>query len=386
MNRLHRLFVPLATAVGLASLALLSLFAFLTPAVAQTEEIFVQKQLGRDNPVVHVGEYLTFTIYIENRSSFTVTTLPLSDTFNVAVLAFVDATPMPDAVDGANGRLDWTDLTTTFGDLAPGDSVWVVVGFIAEHPAPVVVNRAEVHDALFSNGQIGGGDDDSEEGESIGGSSPVDKSMIGDQLPEIGQPLTFTIRITNDGYTTMTMVPLLESYDPAYLQFSTAVPQPETIDEIAGELYWSDLTSWFGDVGPFASIQITAVFTALAPIDVTTNHASVVGASDWYGNEMESGADDVPITIIDSSQPATATPTAVTATATSVSATPQPSTPEAATATPQATATAVRPQTLPATGLPPTKTGPNLWMLLFAGLLPIGLWLLWRRYGPGWRP
>ncbi|MBX3060240.1 MAG: hypothetical protein KF770_27600 [Anaerolineae bacterium] len=385
MNQSYRAIIRLSFGLALALAALAALFAALAPARAQQSEIFVDKRLGRPNPVVYVGEYLTFTIQIENRTAFTVTTLPLSDTFNTGVLAFVDATPMPDSVDAGNGRLDWNDLTTTFGDLPPGATVWVVVGFIAEHPAPAVVNRAEVHDALSSGGQIGGGGSDSNEGSSIGGSTPVDKEMVNNVTPEVGQPLTFTIRITNSGYATLTVVPLFEDYDPGFLQFSFAVPQPDSVDEVAGQLNWSDLTTWFGDVGPFSSIQITAVFTALAPIALTTNSASVSGSSDWYGNDLDGGADQVPITIIGPGQQTTATPTATMeatqtpvaeATSTPASAT---STAVAATATPETTTALVRPETLPATGIPPTRSGPPWALLVLAAALPVAGWWLLRR-------
>ncbi|MCL4265052.1 MAG: hypothetical protein KJ069_17680 [Anaerolineae bacterium] len=387
MNQSHRVIIRLSLGLVLAVIGLAALFVSLSPVTAQQSEIFVDKRLGRPNPVVYVGEYLTFTIQIENRTSFTVTTLPLSDTFNVDVLAFVDATPMPDSVDAANGRLDWNDLTTTFGDLPPGATVWVVVGFIAEHPAPAVVNRAEVHDAVSSGGQIGGGGDDSNEGSSIGGSTPVDKEMVGNVEPEVGQPLTFTIRITNSGYATLTVVPLFEDYDPEFLQFSFAVPQPDSVDEVAGQLFWSDLTTWFGDVGPFGSIQITAVFTALAPIALTTNSASVSGSSDWYGNDLDGGADQVPITIIGPGQQATATPTATATTAATqtpvAEATSTPvvatSTAVAATVTPEATAALIRAETLPDTGIPPAPSGPPWALLALAAVLPIAGWWLLRR-------
>jgi hypothetical protein len=258
-----------------------------------------------------------------------------------------------------------------------------VVGFIAEHPAPVVVNRAEVHDALSDNNQLGGGGDDSVDGESIGGSSPVDKRLIGDVIPEVGRPLTFTIAITNNGYTTMTMVPLTEDYDPEFLQFSFAVPQPDIVDEVTGELFWSDLTTWFGDVSPFAAIQITAVFTALAPIDVTTNNASVSGASDWYGNDLDAGADQVPIAIMGPNQQATPTATGAAATpaptSTPGSSNTQPA-PTQAAATATAEATAVPAQTLPDTGIPPEPPSSVNWLILaVVALLPVMAWWLWRR-------
>jgi uncharacterized repeat protein (TIGR01451 family) len=387
MKKKHHIFPRLAGSLVLAA-SLLILLAFwftIAPVNAQvTDQITVEKQLGRANPVVRVGEYLTFTIRIQNQSAFTVTTLPLSDDFNNSVLAYADASVNPSSVDTTAGHIEWDDLTTFFGALGPGEEVTVIVGFIAEHPAPAVVNRAEVHDALGEQGSVPGGTDESGEGESIGGAAPVDKTLVGGVIPEVGMPLTFTISITNDGYTTMTVVPLLEDYDPDFLQFSFAQPPPDTVDEVSGELNWSDLTFWLGDIGPMQAVSITAVFTALAPIDLTTNSAIVAEAQDWYGNDMAAGADDVPITIVDEGQQATATPTATTqATSTpgsngggggGATATP------AATATVAAVSTQVKAATMPNTGIPPATSSGLTWLLMgLAAILPLAVWLIWQR-------
>jgi hypothetical protein len=182
----------------------------------------------------------------------------------------------------------------------------------------------------------------------------------------------------------MTVVPLLEDYDPDFLQFSFAVPQPDTVDEVSGELNWSDLTVFLGDVGPHETISITAVFTALAPIDLTTNIAAVYDAQDWYGNDMAAGADQVPITIIDDTQQQTATPVA-TATAQATS------TPSASggggggsAATVAATVTAVATNAvaskMPETGIPPTPSAWPTWLLMgFVLLLPLTAWFIWQR-------
>jgi|GEM_PF-5934314 len=128
----YRLLLPVCMAIGaLIALAL----AFSTHTVRAQGGIFVDKRLGRADPLVYVGEYITFTIFIRNDTSFTVATLPLSDTFNAAVLRYADALPPPNSVDQGTGRLDWNDLTASFGDMAPGDSITVIVGFIAEHPS-----------------------------------------------------------------------------------------------------------------------------------------------------------------------------------------------------------------------------------------------------------
>ena len=299
MNTRRASRLGLTLAIASAALIALTVALSIQSAHAQTgDDIHVDKQLGRADPVVHVGEYLTFTILIRNDTPFTITTLPLADTYNAAVLGYADAVPPPDVVDVGAGQLDWTDLTGFFGDLAPGQQILVVVGFVAEHPQPAVVNAAEVHDALGTSGALSGTTSIDDGTESVGGSTPVDKEMLAGLQPQVGQPLTFTIFITNDGFTTMTVVPLVDTYNPSWLAFSHAVPPPDVVDEANGTLTWDDLTVWTGDVPAHATISVTTVFTALATADGAMNRAEVAGASDWYGNDMGGGADDVPITIV----------------------------------------------------------------------------------------
>ncbi len=334
----------IAVVVTVAGLALLALLA---PPVTQAQggTIYVHKALGRQDPVVHVGEYLTFTIFIRNDTTFTVTTLPLSDEFNASVLGYADAIPAPDSVNSPTGHLEWYDLTGFFGNLTPGQGITVVVGFIAEHPQTAVVNRAWVHDAQGSQGDLQGGTSSLTDTNAIGGSSPVDKAMLGTQAVA-GRAVTFTLTITNDSYTTMTVAPLVDRYDPTWLRFSYAVPMPDLTS--AGVLTWTDLTLWRGDIPAHGNIVVTAVFTALGVTsNATHNRASVNNAADWFGNELGAGADDVPITIITAPlPPATATPTPRPATPppTSPPATPTPF------PTPVFTPTATPYPLLPSTG------------------------------------
>jgi hypothetical protein len=268
----------------------------------------VDKQLGRPEPVVHVGEYITFTILVENRANFTITQLPLSDVYNTAVLRFVDAVPPPDSVVEAVGQLEWADLTTAFGPIPPGQRLVVTVGFVAEHPESAIVNAAEVHDALGSSGALSGTNSLITDVMSIGGSSPVEKELLAGLIPRAGLPLTFTVRITNEGYTTLTVAPLIDHYDPAFLRFSHAVPPPDLVDPANGMLNWTDLTVWTGDIPAHSTISVTTVFTALRTVDLTANGARVEGARDWYDNDLAQGHDEVPITIIQGPASPTHTP------------------------------------------------------------------------------
>jgi hypothetical protein len=111
--------------------------------------------------------------------------------------------------------------------------------------------------------------------------------------------LTFTVFITNDGYTTMTVAPLVDRYDPAWITFSYAVPPPDSVDVASGVLTWTDLTAWTGDIPPYGVISVTAVFTALETVTHTVNQAEVMHARDWYSNDLTGGSDLVPIEIVE---------------------------------------------------------------------------------------
>jgi len=360
-----------------ACIALACVWLAQRPAMSYAQEgaIYVDKQLGRVSNVVYIGEYLTFTIYIRNDLAFTVTTLPLTDDYNGAVLAYVDASIAPDSVDEGEGLINWNDLTDSVGDLPPGQAITVIVGFIAEHPSPSVVNAAEVHDAINSEGEVVGGDDNSDEGESVGGSAPVTKTLV----EQAGVLVTFTVEVWNHGHTTMTQALLEDTYDPTALAFFDADPPPDEWDLNVGLLRWTDLTSYTGDIPPFGVVTVTTVFTTIGDIGAgTANEARIVAAGDWYGNDVTGGGDQVPIVIID--RPGGPTPTpSPPPTSPPPTAPPQPPqqpqptpTPEIATATPVPIV-----PLLPETGVGGVLGG--LFLFVGMGVLLVGCALIRRK-------
>lgn len=288
--------LPLATLVlGIC------LFWLTRASQAQGGGIVVDKRLGRASPVVRVGEYLTFTIAIRSEVTFTIVTVPLSDTFDSYILAYGDADPPPSGVTTTTnpGQLWWPDLTDTFGDLLPGETITVTLGFTAVHPTEATVNAARVEGAEGSSGQqVGEANGRSDEGEVVGGNTPVQKSLDPSMATlQINSPITFTITITNDGAATLTFLPLEDTYDPAVLLFHRAIPTPSLVLTASGIISWFDLTVHLGDVPPDSAVTVTTIFTALMPAS-STNSAQVAGARDRYENDLGIGADQVPITII----------------------------------------------------------------------------------------
>ncbi|RME71423.1 MAG: hypothetical protein D6784_15205 [Chloroflexi bacterium] len=268
--------------------------------------IELRKQLNRSSPVVRVGEVLSFTVVLTNQAGFTLTHVTLVDEYNQNVLAYADAVPSPDQVLTTAGRITWTNVASP--PLAPGAVLTFTLYFTAEHPQTAVVNRVQTQDITGTGGSISDSHSISTIDEAVGGAAPVFKSLSPpDFIPQTGLPVSFTHRITNNGAALLTYLPLTDTYDPLFLEFAYAVPTPTLITP--GLLVWTDLTTYFGDLPPFASVVVTTWFTATTEVVSSVNRASTEGARDVYQNDLAAGSAQVPITIIGPADTPTPTPT-----------------------------------------------------------------------------
>jgi uncharacterized repeat protein (TIGR01451 family) len=83
-----------------------------------------------------------------------------------------------------------------------------------------------------------------------------------------GDPVSFTITVRNTGDVTVTVLPLTDTYNVAYLQFVSANPFPTSSP--AGNLAWSNIAP-AGGLPPGASVSVIVDFTALADTTALTN-------------------------------------------------------------------------------------------------------------------
>jgi len=264
---------------------------------AQSGPLILTKTLNKITPVVRVGEVLSFTISLANNAGFTLTNVTLVDTYNSGVLGFAGATPPNSLHNPAAGLITWTNVANP--PIPPGQTLTFTVFFTAEHPQTAVVNFVRAQDITGAMSAISDTGTSDQVDEAIGGSAPILKFMSPPgAIPQAGSRVTFTHIITNDGAALMTLLPLSDTYDPAFLQFNFAIPTP-TITSPPGLLRWDDLTTYFGDLAPFQSVVVTTVFTATAQIVNTINQASTQGAQDEYNNDLTAGEALAPITIID---------------------------------------------------------------------------------------
>ncbi len=105
---------------------------------------------------------------------------------------------------------------------------------------------------------------------------------------EVGDRITFTVRIENTGGLPLVTVPLEDTFDPAVLRFVSATPAPDSTTP-AGTLTWNDLTG-SGSLAPGDALEVTLVFEAVAEASSTTNTATVDGARTPGGQSLTESA------------------------------------------------------------------------------------------------
>ena len=111
---------------------------------------------------------------------------------------------------------------------------------------------------------------------------------------EVGDVVTFTIRVENTGGVPLALIPLEDTFDPTYLRFLRADPAADATG--AGTLSWNDLTG-SGSLAPGQAITVRVVFEALAETDNTTNTATVSGARSAGGQTLPDQSDAVSFSI-----------------------------------------------------------------------------------------
>jgi len=108
-------------------------------------------------PPIRIGEPISYTIRVTNTGKTTLTSLPMSDIYNIAYLSYgytgrFSSPPSQDNLD--DGQIDWPDLVVSFGQtLAPNAGFSVVVTFTAVGdtnalPDKTISNTVEIHDAI----------------------------------------------------------------------------------------------------------------------------------------------------------------------------------------------------------------------------------------------
>lgn len=267
-----------------------------------TVDLLVSKDLAEPGDgIAEIGENVVFTVNITNMGSSSFLTVPLNDTYDPSKLDFVSASPGPDGVNETRGILLWGDLTGG-GVLLPWSSLLVNITFTAidgttpgstENLASVV-NAMGYGEGVYANGS------DAAWVVILHPELRVSKELIDPpgEVADINGAVTFNVTVTNAGGIPLTTVPLNDTYDPSKLDYESATPAPDSVDEGIGLLQWYDLTG-VGSLAPGASISVIIDFRALEPTgsEGTLNRAEVINATTAYEGVYLSGEDTAKVWI-----------------------------------------------------------------------------------------
>ena len=238
-----------------------------------------------DDATPNVGESVTFTITVFNAGPSTATNISVEDglpagySYDAGSIAGGSSQD-----DSAAPTLSWTvgslasggfvDLTFTATVLAP-------TGAPGEYVNAAEVTASDQHDPDSTPDNDDG--DQSEDDEDNASVTPeqADLSLtktVDDAAPNVGDSVTFTVTVTNDGPSTATNISVEDSLPSGYSYDAASIAGGSSRDDSAAPtLSWT-----VASVASGASVDLTFTATVLAP----------PGAPDEYLNAAEITAAD----------------------------------------------------------------------------------------------
>jgi len=230
----------------------------------------VSKRRTSPSPVA-VGDPVDWQITVTNVGGAPASWVVLRDRCKPDGLAFLTASPAPDAVDPQTGQLDWNDL----GSLAPGASHTVDVSMQAVGAGPGWQNCADV--TYLANGGIEVRSDcDIVDVVAQGPAIRVTKVRVwpaASAAVAVSDTVAFSLTVRNVGSVPLSMVDLLDTFDPARLEYLRP-PMAGSHQPAPGSVLWD-----LDPLQPGASASRLASFRVLSAGGSAINCARASGES-----------------------------------------------------------------------------------------------------------
>ena len=219
-------------------------------------DVVVSKSVAPLSPTVP-GDTVTWTIRYTNTGNMPALNVFITDVVPSTVDwagGFIATPPLASIVTG-------TWFTPSLAAGASGSIVFSTTSNITSSLSALLTNTATIS---TSTAEV------TPANNSANATSPVLKIDLGKRVfrspVNIGETISYTIRITNTGGYTLTGVPLTDTYDAAMLQYVSAMPTATTA--APGQLIWANAT------GPAGS---TLLIGQAIDVDVTFRAISTTG-------------------------------------------------------------------------------------------------------------
>jgi uncharacterized repeat protein (TIGR01451 family) len=240
---------------------------------ANTPGVQVTKTLvSPANSQAGIGQTVQFNLQVINTGNTVLTNLSLADNFPSASLTFQSASATPDNVTGSS--LAWTNL----GSFAAGQVTNITVSFTAASSASATNFATAV--------SVGGATNTGNASLTITRAAmTITKTVLSptNGILNIGSNVVFRIVVKNTGQTTITSLPLEDTYSASQFQYLSATNPPDGVG--AGDLLWNNL-------GPLAT-NANVTVDVLMKVTGAGSPAINTAASDYA---VDSGGNPVPAT------------------------------------------------------------------------------------------
>jgi uncharacterized repeat protein (TIGR01451 family) len=229
-----------------------------------------------------VGDVVTFQINITNSGTTAIAVLPLQDNYSPACLTFISSSPSASGAGG--GGVLWDDL----GSLAVGASKVVTTVFQVAGPCAPATNLALVDNAVDVNGDRPPAVQDdatittTAEPSQISLLKLLTAPITGTAY--LGDPITYTVRITNTGPNAITSLTLTDTFNSA-CQAITSWGAVAPTWTGADQAVWDTLIPTEPPLLPGHALSLTFGFQALVPTAVCTNTVTAAGL-DQFGQAV----------------------------------------------------------------------------------------------------
>lgn len=267
------------------------------PALEMTKD----DSLAADNDgngAASAGDVLEYVVIISNTSTIAAQDVQFSDLLTDTLISLVPGSvgTSQGSVTTGNGVSDSTILINV-GTVPAGEQVRITFRVTIADPLPPEATR------VFNQGWANASNLPDEVPTDDPATVAPDDPTITPLVPfsdarialtkqvaqpgepfEVGDTIRYTIMITNLGSTTITRLPLTDSYDQEYLEYVSATPAQSQF--VPGTVTWADLTQQFGDLPPGDSLMVTVSFTGIEATDQTVNLAVVENVRDDAGNTL----------------------------------------------------------------------------------------------------
>ena len=252
--------------------------------------------------ILTVGQTVTLTVLVQNSGETALASLPLSFGYATDQLHLLAAAPAPTTLTA--GQIGWADL---LGEaiLLPTDSIGVQLAFVVvasstQLPGHLVENWAEVSGAQDIYGQLA-----AKAANRLPLRLTAPRIEVGKQIGAgvtsigLGSPVTYTIRLTNAGDTTLAQIGLRDIFEPEHLRFVSASISPPVIQNRGNRsvLYWEDVTSDLGDIAPGATVSFTTLFVVAGAGSQTVNQVEVSGIVDEFADTVTNVSGEMSLTV-----------------------------------------------------------------------------------------